>query len=198
MHARSVGFSSFRCVVTVLCPCHSALGGVTRGRSVLSSPISARSLLAAAAWALPAAPSPHCPPCHSTPSLWPAVVVLLRDVAALPHCLWRVADHQDPPQLLPAPHCADVSCLVHWTATGHYSAVISRRVCTLAQHRRWPAGRCRYCAHHSTPPACARTLPNHTAFVWGPAANRATFRPSSGQPAGPLPFSPSLLYCWVN
>jgi hypothetical protein len=53
---------------------------------------------------------------------------------------------------------------VHWTATGHCSTIISRRICTLAQHRCYLAGRCRCCTLHATPPL---------ARVRSPAAQRS-------------------------
>jgi hypothetical protein len=136
VHVRSVGLASFRCVATVLCPCRSVLGRVTRGRSLLSSSIS-------------------------------------------------------------APHRAAVSRSVHWTATDHCGAVFSRRFCTLAQHRCWPAGTT----------TAAHATQHHRSRAYAPRPRSARVGASCqphhghsglGQPAGPPRFSSSLLCSWVN
>jgi hypothetical protein len=84
---------------------------------------------------------------------------------------------------------------VHWTATGHYGAIISRHIGTLERHRCCPAGccRCRCRTRHGTPPL-ARVGSSAAERSRGsqlPAAPRSFWLRSTGRtpPAFPPPYS---------
>jgi hypothetical protein len=199
VHVRSIGLSSFQCVVTVLCPCRSVLNRVTRGRSVLSLSISADRYW----WLL-------CGP------LWPP-----RRLAALP----ATRPHR---YGLPPLYCFASLLLSHAVsgvlsiARTYHSCCRSRTMplcpaSALDGHR--PLWRHHLASHRHLgtapllpsrplplplpntprdPTACARRHLGHAALAWEPAASRATIVLAQVNRPDPSRFSSSLLCCWVN